>query len=681
MKSKILISTILICFGLSFHDILSQQLIDTLNIQEVVITATKTERLLEEIPGKADIINLKQIRLLPAMKTDDLLRFVSGVNVSRSNGIYSIRPSVTIRGISGDEQGRTLVLMNGMPLNTSDDGGVNWNRIQPYTVQKVEIFKGPGSSLYGNNAMGGVINIITRKPVKSLEGMAGMAYGTYNTARPEIYLGSRLDNGLTLTLSGFYQNSDGYNAVPDSLRQDPDYSVARFLQEGSVSTGIGYELAPLLNVELQYDYYSDKRSEGEKIRAPEGEYRSFATHFSRIRLRGNNEKMNYDLGFYFQREHYSRIDERMRGGNYSRFDVDSYRDDMGVVFNSTYDLSDNQTLTGGIEWKKGTVDGGDYYKTSSDTVINRGSISSLSLYLQDELSLFDDKLRLITGIRADRVMFYDGEFIATGPGVDYLEQYTPGLEDHSWFAISPRIAARYFFIEKISGYVSYSRGFRASILDDLCRTGYRSIGPKIANPWLGPEYLNNYESGLNIGLWENLVLEPSVYYSAGNDFLYFVATGDSLFGRAVYRRENVTRVGITGIELDARFQVNDQLLFRANYTYNRSEIVSFDERPELTGKALTYTPSNRGTASILWQNKIVQLGFSLLIKGRQFTDDLNEQTIPGYSTADLRISREFLHDHLNITFSMMDIFDNEHMENTEFISPGRLISGRLSVRF
>ena len=90
MKNKILISTTLVIFGISLHDIYSQQLVDTLNIPEVVITATKTERLLEEIPGKADIINLKQIQLLPAMKTDDLLRFVSGVNVTRSNGIYSI---------------------------------------------------------------------------------------------------------------------------------------------------------------------------------------------------------------------------------------------------------------------------------------------------------------------------------------------------------------------------------------------------------------------------------------------------------------------------------------------------------------------------------------------------------------------------------------------------------------
>ncbi len=681
MKRGLVITVAALLCEMIFYQGKAQQLTDTLNIREVIITATKTERLLEDIPGKADMINLKQIENFPAQKMDDLLRLVSGINVTRNTGIYSIRPSVTIRGISGDEQGRTLVLMNGIPLNTSDEGGVNWNRINPSNIQKVEIFKGPGSSLYGNNAMGGVINIITRKPVSPIEGMVGMSYGTYNTCKPEGYIGGRLNNGITYSLSGFYQGSDGYNNIPDTLRTNPDYSIARYLKEGSISASMGYSLSDLLNIEWQYDFYKDKRGEGEKIQAPDGEYRNFMTHFSRIRLSGSKDKWHYDLAMYFQREHYFRIDERMRGGNYSRFNVRSDRDDYGAIFNTNYVLSTSQQVTGGIELKQGKVDGGDYYQTSDDQVTNKGSLRSLSLYAQDEIALFTEKLKLIAGVRLDQVQFYDGEYLATGAGVDYWEQYSPDLVNHTWYAVSPRLAARYSFSEKISSYASWSRGFRASILDDLCRSGYMWIGPKIANPQLGPEYLDNLELGMNIRLFEKITLEPTIYHSVGNDFLYYVATADSLFGRPVYRRENVTRVNITGVEADARFQINANLMVRVNYTYNKSEIDAFEKSPELAGKQLKFTPINRASAGLLWMNKYVNLGVSLLYKDTQFTDDMNTRFIKHYTTADLQLSRGFIGDHLMVSLAIQDLLDNEHMETWEYVSPGRLINGRISVKF
>ena len=371
----------------------------------------------------------------------------------------------------------------------------------------------------------------------------------------------------------------------------------------------------------------------------------------------------------------------MSKGVYSRFDVRSDRDDIGAIFNTNYVLSSSQQITGGIELKQGKVDGGDYYQTSDDQVTNKGSLRSLSVYLQDEIALFDEKLKLIAGVRIDQVQFYNGEYLATGAGVDYWEQYSPDLVNHTWHAVSPRLAARYSISENISTYASYSRGFRASILDDLCRSGWMGVGPKIANPQLGPEYLDNLELGMNIRLFQILTLEPTIYHSIGNDFLYYVATPDSLFGRPVYRRENVTRVNITGIEMDARFQLHANFLLRASYTWNQSEIDVFEESPELAGKQLKFTPANRASAGLLWLNKYVNLGFNLLYKDTQFTDDLNTRSINRYATADLQLSRDFITDHLLISLAVQDLFDNEHMETSEYISPGRLVHGRISVKF
>ena len=98
------------------------------DLGQVVVTATKTERVAEEVPCRIEVITKQDIEKMPAQKVDDIIRSLSGVSVVRSNGIYTLTTEVTLRGLS-NEQARTLVLVDGIPINKTDTGGVNWNRI------------------------------------------------------------------------------------------------------------------------------------------------------------------------------------------------------------------------------------------------------------------------------------------------------------------------------------------------------------------------------------------------------------------------------------------------------------------------------------------------------------------------------------------------------------------------
>ena len=140
----------------------------TLRLEEVVVTGSGTERPISQSPGSIHVVTPLLLRNSPAQSVDDILSMLSGVNTTRSDGISNMHTNVSIRGLAGDEQGRTLVLFDGIPINTSDEGSVNWNSIHIDNVQRIEVFKGPGSSLYGNSAMGGVINIISKRPVSLL---------------------------------------------------------------------------------------------------------------------------------------------------------------------------------------------------------------------------------------------------------------------------------------------------------------------------------------------------------------------------------------------------------------------------------------------------------------------------------------------------------------------------------
>ncbi len=668
----VILSAILLASGANGY---SQQVADSVNIDEVVITATRTLRNLNEVPARISVVGANIIETSPALQVDDILRYTSGVNVNRSGGIFTIRPTVTLRGLSGDEQSRTLVLMNGVPINASDGGSVNWNRINTYDVERIEVFKGPGSSLYGSSAMGGVINIITKTPDRPQEVNASVSYGTFNTIREDLNARIRSDKGYYGSISQYYLKSDGFNSIPKEDRNE--YDIKRSLEALGISSKAGYDQSEWFKWELQYDLYRDKRGEGTQIHTPDGNYRRFDTDLVRGLLKGGNEKTKYDLNLYYQMVHYTDLNESMRGTNYTRYDVDSHRKDYGALLNASHVINDKNTISGGLEYKNGSIKGGDYYQTEPyDTVFNRGTTRIFAGYIQDEHAFLDNKIRLIAGLRFDYVTFSNGEYYATSPWGE-----TPELKDNNWSELSPRVGLRFNFIKELSAYVSYSHGFRASILDDLTRTGYMWVGPKYANPNLGPESLDNFEIGADLLLTSRFKLSASGYHSIGDDFLYYVASGDELSpGRPIYRRENVTGVTLSGLEVEANYMPLENLRFMSSYTFSHSRINKFDERPDLENKYLTYVPKNTFSASVFWQNKIVDISVRGLYKSKQFSDDLNTSAIGSYTTVDMQLSRKIT-THLYANIEIQDIFDNQHMETQTEMSPGRVIMGKLVLRF
>ena len=692
MTPASLIMAIALLAGAEFSpSAMAQWQSDTLHrvLDEIEVTATKNVRALSEVPGRVGVISSEELSLTPAATMADAMRNVSGVNTSSSLGFFTMRPSVTVRGLSGEEQSRTLVLVDGVPINNSDTGGVNWNSISTANVKQVEVYKGPGSSLYGSNAMGGVINIITRNPVEPFSASAGVSYGTYNTWRSNLSLTGRATDRVSVHLHGYLTDSDGYNPVPQENRSEPDVTVPRYIEDAGLHSKLTWTISDLAEVTAVYDYFQNERGEGTVIVEP-GMYRKFDMNRVRLGVRGKRNAFHYSLNSFFQREDYFRVSERgTPGQNYSRFNVASDRDDLGVTLDLFHDAGAAHALTGGFEFRIGSVDGGDFYQTSDDEVVNRGKMRFLAGYLQDEVSLLDRRLHLLLGLRYDYVTFYDGYFRAT-EGIlfrgDPLAGYNDeNIESNSWSTFSPRIALRFNPTDQVNGYVSYARGFRASILDDLSRTGIFRGRIKVANPGLGPETLDNFEAGLELRPFWRLSISPTLFYSHGSDFLYFVSFEMS-DGSQVWRRENVSKVRMGGAELDVRYFVSDALTLTASYTRYQSEIRSFPDQSELVGKELTYTPRHQARAMLQWRNSLADLGLTVHYKGSQFSSDDNNAAgdgspeIDAWTTFDLMVSRRFF-DSFSAAIQVTDVLDNRYLETIDIMSPGRMIHLLISYDF
>ncbi|NIA09760.1 MAG: TonB-dependent receptor [Nitrospiraceae bacterium] len=178
-------------------------------MKDIVVTATKMPKKINNAPASVDVITQDDFKKKNIKTVDEALRYISGAYVKRGKGLMDTLTSVCLRGIPGQE--RTLVLIDGMPVNNPSYGGVDWSSISLDDIERIEVVKGPFSSLYGSNAMGGVINIITKNPKKE-EISLKLLRGSYDTWISGFSYGNKFKNGISLFLSFEKKRTDGYKS-------------------------------------------------------------------------------------------------------------------------------------------------------------------------------------------------------------------------------------------------------------------------------------------------------------------------------------------------------------------------------------------------------------------------------------------------------------------------------------
>ena len=668
----------------------------------VIVTANRGTSRIADVPARVTLISSAAIESRPVSTVDEMLSTVPGLNVSRSFGIFSHKSSVTMRGLSGNEQARVLVMIDGVPVNKSDGGSVNWNLIDPAMVERIEVVKGPASSMYGSNAMGGAINVITRRPSGALSGKITAGYGTYNTFTGRISLGQKLnsgqDRGFYYMLNGFYRQSDGYITQSEYDRAANPFIVPSDLQEYSGSLKTGYYIRKGEFLEADFIAYNDRRGTGELLWQPHGNTTDHDTYQFRARYSLERERLSADVSLFWLKEDYKKVNEYMKD-DYTWYNVLSERLDAGMLSSVNWKAGARHRLSAGIDLKTGSVDAADVYFTSTDIVYNRGTMVSSGLYAQDALSIVPDRLTLTAGIRYDLSMFRDGAFYIDTPSAEtaFMRSIEDrGMDNVTWGALSPKLALNYTPSAGNRVYVSAGRGFRPSVLDDLCRSGRIRGGFKLANPDASPEYLANIEAGGDFTLAGKLRASVSAWYSRGRDFLYYVNTGDSInmgYGlRPILVRTNVPLVEITGAEAELGWPVTPSVMISAAYGYSYSVISEY--RPldaadpiDLTGNHLTDVPSSTVSLTARWNNRFVNAGLVARYQGAMWVNDQNiydevvgSDRYPAYATVDIRLSRVFA-EKVSVDLGVQNLLDTKFYDSKGAVCPGRFINLELGYIF
>lgn len=559
MKKLLFLSVFVFMFSQAFAS-------EHIETTAVKVTATKVEKELLEVPASVSIITEDDIKQSSARTVGELLQDVPGVQIINSGGQGLKRIS-----LRGEGANRTLILIDGQQIveNKSMDGTALM--IDPNMIERIEVIRGPASVLYGSNAIGGIINIITKKGGKKpVEGSLSLAYNGASAGHSESGAVYGSYKGFDYRINASY-NEQGQLRTPIGL-----VPYSSFKQQ-NYSVYFAYNFNQNYKLGASYDYFNSDISSGSQspgyenffVKIPEWSRQKAAAFFEAKNIASFMPKLRVD--FFYQQSHkdmqnHVDIDPNVVWmpsiiDNYA----DNYNTQYGVQLQTDWQVADHTYIIAGYEFNYNILDADtnvdstpynplwtnmNYFKHSK----NKGYEYSHALYAQGE-SYLPYAFSLHYGVRwtynyANMVVSEGTQtYNATG-NVNILGEDTLGPTGSS-STNAPVVAAGIMWsgIDNFSVRLNYSQGFRSPNLQERYLISSMGGGTIYPNPDLKPETSNNLELGVRYS-----------DYGVSIDTVYFVSIADDYIAQVpisagvnATRYRNVSNALSHGAEIQAGY--------------------------------------------------------------------------------------------------------------------------------
>lgn len=444
------------------------------SLETLVVTASRSEEKIENVPARISVIDEKTLEKNPILNLSDIIQRDPSVYIKQSGGMGQIS-EIALRGTKGVH---TLVLKDGARLNSQNELGPLYPAFLDTTdLQQIEILKGPASVQYGSDAIGGVVQLISKKPFKSGAELTGI-YGENDTYKTIAKVNVVNDQGLYAQIGGQRLESDGTRI----LESQPTSEKANYDQKGYTAK-VGYFQENNIDA-------SASITENKGVSIFSNDYITNTAQRQFVN-RIINAKVNYNiLPDLTLNAHYANVQDKQNVPTYaSYYNTENNQSDL----NLKWKFNPNQNILVGATYNDAN------YK--SNTILKSDqSIDSTGYYFQHQFrnELFDTQV----GVRIE-----DNERFGT---------HTVGQG-----------AIRYHFLPNASIYTNIGSAFRAPSLNEL----YSQWG---GNENLKPEESISYELGLDYGITSNLLANFSIYRTnIDNLIVYNVATNENI-GKATF---------------------------------------------------------------------------------------------------------------------------------------------------
>ncbi|PIU67923.1 MAG: hypothetical protein COS84_02750 [Armatimonadetes bacterium CG07_land_8_20_14_0_80_40_9] len=595
---------------------------EVFDLGEIIITATKTPHLLKDVPISTTVINREEIEDSGAYNVGEALKGVAGAKVN----IYGAMGSATSLSLRGSSSTQVLVLVDGRVVNLPSLGMADLSMYPIDNVERIEVVRGPASALYGANALGGVVNIVTRDIPKKPVGEVTISSGAFSTQLYQLSVGEkRGDFGYFLTSSKNKSDGDRENSQCD----------------GYNFTGkLSYDLGEVSNLTFSTGYsQQDKGVPGSTSwLLPNANQDNKKRWFDLTYKSGLGEREGVTSKLFFNRDWQEYEDPDAWGGP---------QDDINKNYQWGGDLQQNLTLgetnllTWGISWERDTVD--------IKKVGGKRKITTEAIYLQDEVTP-SELLTLILGVRYDHHSVYGSE-------------------------VNPRLSALYRWKEKTSLRVSVGRAFRAPTVNDLY--WYEDWGwgtGCFGNSDLNPEKSWGYEAGIEHQFSPKLLGRVSLFRSKVDKLITWVETPPDSWH---YVATNIDKARLQGVEAEARAQFTPQISGDLTYTY----LDARDKGDTYHNKYLIYRPKSKLSLGLVYQSSS---GLKVNVGGEYtdsvFSDRANTTKMNSFFLLSARISKT-IEKNKELFLEGKNLLDKEYQLYKNYPMPGASISGGVKVGF
>lgn len=604
-------------------------------VEQVVVTANRTPLAVSQVGVSFTVLTLDQIRQDQETQVADILTRTPGVTLSQNGGPGGTA-SIFIRGADSDE---TLVLIDGVKVNDPSDTGTGYDFSNLYTgdVSRIEILRGPQSTLYGSEAMGGVVNVITAAATRPLEGDIQAEGGSYGTAYVRGAIGGKEDK-FDWRLGAWYDSTDGvsdFDKTFGGTGNDPFHTAG-------ASGRLRYDITSTVQLD-ERAYYTWSRNEFDGYDTPTFNFGN-DNEFGRTQQVVDYTGLNFQLldgqlknRVAFEYNLLDRVNEDpdQVGSKYTFIDRGAA---TTFEYEGVYAIAPGYQAVFGAQDARSTIDANDPLfppAAQADQNIASG-------YAQVSGEVLPG-LTLTGGGRYDAISSFGG--------------HATGQASAAWRLNGGNTVLR----------ASFGQGFKAPSLYQL----YSEYG----NTSLRPEQANGWDAGVEQHFFDGRVVVQATYFGRKTKDLiefiscYGVTTGGCATNTVGGYYANVDRAMAQGAEVEASWQATSRLQLSGNYTHD----YDVDRSPgSLTyGLQLPRQPKNMANLSVsyLWPIRLTTT-VALRYADRSYDDAANTIPLQSYTLWDLRASYP-LRPHLEVYGRIENLTDKHYETAYQYGTLGR----------
>ena len=617
----------------------------------ISVTATRSTSAVADPSAAVTVVDLEQLEKSAARTLDDVLRRVPGFSLFRRLGSGAAHPTtqgVSLRGIGASGTSRALVLVDGVPLNDPFGGWIYWGSVPSSTIERVEVVRSSGSSLWGNYAMGGVIGVVTRAPDQNAARLTveGGERGSAGTAG---WVSGKFDRSA-LGLDGQWVRSGDYPLVRSDDRGPID--TAGGSGSGNAGLRVQYELSPATRLHFGARGFREERDNGTPYTHNEtsaGLFRAGAD--VKMPAHGRIETNVFAKVQTF-RSTFSAVapDRATETPAADQYDVPSQSAGGSLLWSGR--PVQRHHVVSGIDalWVEGkSKEFGRYIEGDFTRRREGGASQGMGGIFVEDLFEATSRLDLTTSLRLDYWQSYDGyrRESAVDTGTSLVDR---PLADQHETMVSPRLGAAYEVLDTVTLRTAAYRGFRAPTLNEQVRPFRVRNDITEANEALDPEKLVGVDVGFDhrVSGWTS---SATFFWNQIDDPIFNVTVGDGgtvvepcgfvPTGGVCRQRRNLGSTQILGVEVGTEVEVGFGFTGTLAYLFSDGRIDSAREQPDLIGNRIPQVPQHQGTLGLDFSNGGPwRASAQVRIAGQQFEDDANSRSLGRFATVDLFVARE-----------------------------------------